>query len=65
LFGYGYYNKVKARLKDNNFDTGGLLGYQIKIGENCSSTWAVKTTEEDGHGTVHEKIFRFIPPLRW
>jgi hypothetical protein len=64
LFGYGYYSKVKAGLKDNNFDTGGLVGYHIKIGENCSSTRAVRTTEEDGHGTMHEKIFRFIPPRR-
>jgi hypothetical protein len=63
LFGYGYYNKVKAGLKDSNFDTGGLVGYHIKIGENFSNR-DVRTTEEDGHGTVHEKIFRFIPPRR-
>jgi hypothetical protein len=31
------------------------VGYHIKIGENCSSTWAIKTTHGGGHGTVLKK----------
>jgi hypothetical protein len=31
------------------------VGYHIKIGENCSSTWAVRTTDGGGHGTVLKK----------
>jgi hypothetical protein len=31
----------------------------MENGEQGSSNRAVRTTEHDGHGTVHEKIFRF------
>jgi hypothetical protein len=31
----------------------------MEIKEQGTSNRAVRTTEEDGHGTVYEKIFRF------
>jgi hypothetical protein len=39
------------------------VGYHIKIGENCSSTWAVRTTEGGGHGTVLKKSSDSSPSL--
>jgi hypothetical protein len=37
------------------------VGYHIKIEENCSSTWVVRTTEDDGHGTVRKRSLGTSP----
>jgi hypothetical protein len=37
------------------------VGYHIKIGENCSSTLAVRTTQGGGHGTVLKKSSNSSP----
>ena len=55
VFEYGCYSKVKAGLQENNFVTGRLVSCHIENGEQGSTNHAIRTTEDEGHGTVHKR----------
>jgi hypothetical protein len=52
LIGYGYYNKIKVGLYDNNFVMERLTSRHTKIGELSALICFVITSDEEGHGTV-------------
>jgi hypothetical protein len=68
--GYGCNNKNKDGLWDNIFAADRWSSCHAKIGEPRNLTCSVRCFDDDHHGTVHEKIFRFTalrrrwPPRR-